>query len=392
MQNKPSLIAGTDPGTTVGLALIDLHGHCVLLHSGKEIGLNDIIAKTVKYGRVILVGTDKKSVPDFVDKVAVKLGAKTIRPDHDLTAQEKRELVSGIKTRNTHELDALASAFHALKKNASIVRRIRVFTQKNGREHLFDRMADLVIRQGTGIRLALDMIERPEHEEVKKVVSLKDENVPRRRVMSLYERLARERDCTAGLKEEVKSLRGRLANQQSLTKYLRKKISKLNSDEKHEDQMRFRERQISGLNSQLTAMANQIDGLRTELASHHQLLLQGHDVVYTKKLKNLGSEEYDRKSRFFKFSRNDVLLVENPNIVSERVLRQLAKLKMVVLTRKKISDKISDRLLIPVMKVGGVRHETRHFAAIPAETVEKLRSDKVLLKKLVKDYQSSRRG
>ena len=76
MQEKPLLVVGIDPGTTIGYAVLDLDGNLIKIDSSKHITLSSLISGITAIGKVILVGTDKKAVPGFVKKFAVKGGLR----------------------------------------------------------------------------------------------------------------------------------------------------------------------------------------------------------------------------------------------------------------------------------------------------------------------------
>ena len=117
---KKLLIAGIDPGTTLGYAVIDLEGNLVQINSSKNLDINSLISELIDFGKIVVIGTDKKKNPSFIERLGVKLGAKVIAPEYDLKVVEKRGLVKEYKTNNQHEIDALASAFFISSTNFSI--------------------------------------------------------------------------------------------------------------------------------------------------------------------------------------------------------------------------------------------------------------------------------
>ena len=70
------MIAGIDPGTTVGWAIITFSCELVAIGSQKELNRDKLISELVKRGRVLVVGSDKAKIPSFVKEVAVKIGAR----------------------------------------------------------------------------------------------------------------------------------------------------------------------------------------------------------------------------------------------------------------------------------------------------------------------------
>ncbi len=112
---KPLLIVGIDPGTTVGYAMLDVEGRLLVTDSAKEISIGDLISKVIEKGKPILVGCDKKKTPQFVDKFKTKVGAKVVSPKEDMKYKEKRNMTKLFPFKNKHQMDAIASALYAWK-------------------------------------------------------------------------------------------------------------------------------------------------------------------------------------------------------------------------------------------------------------------------------------
>jgi len=129
------LIVGYDPGIKIGLVALDLDGKPVLITSGKSLDREDIASLLVKYGKPLVVATDKNPPPEMVRKLASMLKAQLYYPSRSLTTGEK-ELISadysrrhGVAVRNTHERDALSAAVKAYRiyeeKLKKLVRKVR---------------------------------------------------------------------------------------------------------------------------------------------------------------------------------------------------------------------------------------------------------------------------
>ena len=114
------LILGLDPGSTIGYALIDFDGNIVAVDSFKG-NLNETISEVMKYGKVLVIGTDVCKVPKFVEKFASLTGAQIVKPDYNLFYHEKRKKTKEFlkrldtKLKNKHERAALAAALIAYR-------------------------------------------------------------------------------------------------------------------------------------------------------------------------------------------------------------------------------------------------------------------------------------
>ena len=115
-----SLILGLDPGNTIGYAALDFDGNIVAIDSFRG-NLSEAISRVNKHGKVIVVGTDVKKVPRFVEKFSSKTGAQLISPKYNLLLQEKKKKTKeflkdfDMKLKNRHEVAALAAAIIAFK-------------------------------------------------------------------------------------------------------------------------------------------------------------------------------------------------------------------------------------------------------------------------------------
>jgi len=121
---EKQLIVGIDPGTTVGLAFLDIDGHVLKVKSARNLAIDGIITEIAAVGKAAIVATDKAVVPPMTNKLASILGARLFTPDSDLLVEKKRELAARSKTKNDHERDALASAVYAYYHFQNKIRRV----------------------------------------------------------------------------------------------------------------------------------------------------------------------------------------------------------------------------------------------------------------------------
>lgn len=121
---EKQLIVGIDPGTSVGLAFLDVDGNVIGVKSMRNISIDEMITHISAAGKAIVVATDKSVPPPVVVKVAGILGARLFTPDTDLLVEKKRELAERAKTENDHERDSLAAAVYAYYHFQNKIRRI----------------------------------------------------------------------------------------------------------------------------------------------------------------------------------------------------------------------------------------------------------------------------
>jgi len=97
MGEKQLIIIGIDPGTTKSYAVLDLHGNILDVKSSKKLDASTITKEAFKHGKPIIVGTDVKKVPSFVEKIASSLGAKIFKPEINLQGNHKNKLVKKVE-------------------------------------------------------------------------------------------------------------------------------------------------------------------------------------------------------------------------------------------------------------------------------------------------------
>jgi predicted RNase H-like nuclease (RuvC/YqgF family) len=137
----PKVIVGFDPGTTAGLAVLDLNGEVLLLKSLRHWSRSSIILEVLSTGTPVLIATDRAEAPRAVKELAQSLSLPIFRVEKEEALDVKNSLVSefslktGIKIEDEHQTAALYAtlrAFNSFKnefKNieASVEKRIEEF-------------------------------------------------------------------------------------------------------------------------------------------------------------------------------------------------------------------------------------------------------------------------
>lgn len=107
------IICGVDPGSTVGLAFLDINGVVTDIESGKNLSVNDVIYAIEQRGDLLVIASDRTPLPQTIKKIAAAFSCKIYYPDKSLTHTEKEILVKNYHGLNNHERDALAAALKA---------------------------------------------------------------------------------------------------------------------------------------------------------------------------------------------------------------------------------------------------------------------------------------
>lgn len=116
---RKMVILGLDPGTSVGLAVLDLDGSPLLVTSLRTPDREKIVQTVLSRGKPVLIAVDTSKPPEFVKKLASYLNALLYTPERDLSEEEKERLVSeysmerGVEIPDAHSRDALSAALKA---------------------------------------------------------------------------------------------------------------------------------------------------------------------------------------------------------------------------------------------------------------------------------------
>ncbi len=381
-----ALIAGIDPGTTVGYAFLDLNGKLLTIGSGRALALNKIVSTATIYGKPIAIGTDKAKPPGFIEAFASKFRARVFHPEEDLKEEEKRNLVKhlsevnpGVKWENEHEFDALSCAGFAFSNLKNLLERIR----KSIREHSlekehdleehrlhFDRVAELVLKQGIAIKSAIALVEEKEP-ELKPVLQAVEEErmLSPKSVAKLYSELAMARREIELLKLQNKELR----------------VEKTSDGKSF-----FYKERLLKLVKNLNKARFERDKALQEL---HELarLASRKELIALKELINLGWQEIKNCQTKFGIEPGELLFVHKPSEMSQRAIEQLKKKEVTIVTFLPPPSSLRKELLVVQLKpcrflrAGGL-------IFIPSQRLQRINVGKGLIERVIKTYKKSRAG
>ncbi|MBN2202945.1 MAG: DUF460 domain-containing protein [Candidatus Aenigmarchaeota archaeon] len=184
---KP-LIVGVDMGTTTGLAIYDLEKNLLLTCSRKNFSINSIIKEIMNFGEALVVATDKKKVSPSIKKIAASFNCKIYSPDHDITVEEKRGILS-IDIKDVHERDALSAAAFAYRQYEGMFNSIsRALSAMHLGQYKDHAKKMIVTGEAKNIAEAIDMIKPKEDPKIKtefKEVNLDWKNVAKKHKKTL---------------------------------------------------------------------------------------------------------------------------------------------------------------------------------------------------------------
>ena len=384
------LIVGIDPGTTTAFSILDVDGNLLKIASYKNLGLSALISIIMPYGDIILVGTDKKNCPKFIENFAVKIGVRIVKPKQDLLVSEKKELINRTKTKNSHEADSLASATFAYNEFHPLFKKIDIFLKKNNKVYLSNKIKKIVLTKELSIRGALKIVEKPVERKIVPVKeSIKEKEVTEKRSSPLYKKLKILENANMLIKRQNVELKKKLKKMQEKQRILIKKIDTIIPDEKAKELLEFKEKRIISLDRELKEKNRKINELNDEIKNLNSMILNIENNVLAKKLDNLGYNEFLIKNKILNIKQGEVLLVDNPNIFSEKTINALKNTVDVVISKKKVNKELRENLDF-IDSTNLKITESRFFAIIDKNDFEREKGKLNLLARIVQDYRKSR--
>ncbi len=364
------IILGIDPGITTAYAILNIKGEILRLKSSRTITLNQIIYEVSQVGKVILLGCDVKYPPEYSKKLATKLNAKLVAPDNDLKVGFKERLTSDFKTNDSHQRDSLAAALYAYSEHFQILKRINEHLKAEGKEHISDRVRELVILESLSI-----------HDAIEKLEEKPDEIKSRKRIRNKIKRsflLSYENNV---LKKKIESLTKEIEYLNKCIEEIKVNMNK-NAQEKSKEIINLKDKKIYFLENNIKNNKNEIDCLKLELLDLKSILLNSKDLIIINKIPDLSWDES------FKYENHDFLYVENPHILSNKTLEKIRNVKALIYGTKTAPKNLSEITLINKSELDLI--ERRDFIMVNKGKFEDKLKSKDNVYKIIEDYKEER--
>lgn len=138
------LIVGIDPGSTVGVAFLDLSGRKIACISFEGGGIAEASRAIERHGTPSLVACDVTPPPEMAVRLASYFSCRLFVPNRQIREEEKREVASGAGIRNNHERDAYCAAVYAFRASANKLRQIDALSDVSFEDK--DRLKHLLLK------------------------------------------------------------------------------------------------------------------------------------------------------------------------------------------------------------------------------------------------------
>jgi len=333
LQRRGYIIVGLDPGTTTGIAALNLHGDLVDLVSAKEMSSSDVIEWIASRGRPLIVATDVFPTPGAVEKVKRSFNAVLYSPGMDVPAEEKISLAKVFGYKNDHERDALAASSSAFKKYKNKFMQVdkKVPTKIDP-----DEVKALVVK-GYSIENAIsELAEKPvplEKEEPRaEVAEVEAPGVEALRVQSqqLSEQIRTLRSYVDDLKAELIEKDDALAGTRAKMERLKDKSSR---EVKRDHEIKIRDKEIERLRGILRSERKYIKKLKHDLG-HKKKAENIEEIKGFRRLKTVeafSKEKIMAASERWGIEKGDMVLIEDasgggPNTADLLINREIEAL------------------------------------------------------------------
>jgi len=313
-------IVGIDPGTTLGLAMLDLEGKPIEVFSSKNYSISDAIRRIISYGTPLIVASDVTPTPSMVKKISKVFSSHIHELSESLSTEEKIALTKGegYEYRNVHERDALAACLYAFKRYKKKFAQVR---KKTPPDVDVEEVKALVIK-GVSISAAINSLVHSDSEDVgehdvcgergdedeNRINSTNSEILRLRGVIK-----AREREIEA-MREYNAALRSELEAKEHEIQGLRTRMETIRSMSHREleetEEIKRRDKEIKRLKNEIRAKEAENEDLRRIIEE----LKWGKEINNGERIKVIKSfnrdviQEVDKR---YGFKRGEVVYLEN---------------------------------------------------------------------------------
>lgn len=132
----PKTIVGFDPGTTAGLAVLNLNGELLLLKSLKHWNRGSIILEALSVGDPVLIATDRAEAPRAVRELAQSLNLAVFETGKDEALEDKISIINEYASKRSvsigdeHQASALYAALKAFNSFKNDFRNIELNVER----------------------------------------------------------------------------------------------------------------------------------------------------------------------------------------------------------------------------------------------------------------------
>ncbi len=387
---KPLAIIGLDPGTTSAYAILDLQGNLLHHYAAKELTLSEMILQITEVCFPLIVSTDKAKTPSFVEEFARKMGTELVTPPEDMKREEKRImlLAKDVHYNGAHEQDAAAAALFAYQRYLPKFKKIDRFIQEHQLESHRAEFTRIAVHEDLHFSMIHEILTKPSVESQVMQRAVLQNRITKKDFLALYAKLNQLRAEKQQLERSMQEMR----EKNSLLAKEKGMLSRKSTDfdRKVDTLFKFKEERLKLQAEELKQQEEIIAHLQQKIKQLHQFIEKSSGLQLVKKIATLGAKEFEDAHSLINIRHGDVLLVENPEIYSEKVVQMLQEQGIMVLSHRKGSKFISSTFISAHTKPEDLIMENEHFALIDKTFLEEKFDRKAMVEKIVKEYQEDR--
>ncbi|MDD1686970.1 DUF460 domain-containing protein [Methanoregula sp.] len=343
------LIVGIDPGTTTGIAALDLDGNILHLASSRQMNMSDVIESLYKVGKPLVIASDVEPMPFTVEKIRRAFAAVAFTPKQDTSVETKMDLTEPFEYANDHERDALSAALDAYRHYRQ---RFQSLMKRIPPGHDLDEVRARVIRGQSLDQVIGDMNAVAKPAVVQAPPVAVDEKHDER-VRVLDGMVKRLKTFVAELQEEVK---GKDYEIHRLSARLKKVHTVRDAELAKDSEVVKRDAVIQSLKKRLHKEERHNRNLVKRLArikKFAELSMDG-DVVPVKVMETLTREGLRRLVEDVGVDEGDIVYVNRTDGWGRSVLKDLAELKAgaIIMGEKTLAG--SDPQLLPSFREAAI--------------------------------------
>ena len=259
-ERREYVIVGIDPGTTTGVAIVDISGSVLDLRSSRTDDSASLIEWIITHGIPFIVAADVTPMPSTVEKIRRSFDAKAWTPDSDLLIDRKQHRTREVPYDNDHERDAVAAALFAVDNHQFQFERI---SQRVPPRLDRGKVIARVVANGESIQAVIrDLTEDSTESDDGEPTPPPEPSPERRRITTLENRIER-------LESHIDSLESAVAEKDATIEELTDEVAAQRREERREVRER---RTVARLNRDRNRLERERDEWKEQAESTEQKL------------------------------------------------------------------------------------------------------------------------
>lgn len=395
-EEKRKIIVGIDPGTTIGVAILDLDGRPLFIKSFKTPDREVIINTILSYGRPIVIAVDVSKPPEYVKKISTLLDTVLYTPERDIDVVEKQRIVSEyterykVEVEDSHARDALVAALKSYRSIKPLIDEVE--SKIRGVEGVDRDEVVFQVLRGRALSEVLEDIFRKRLSAGEDRATERDANVLR--PVDHMEEVGKLKARITELENKIRRLEEDVRVREELIKNLEVELRALKKprlEDEYERRLNQLQLELEFTRRSILEKDNIIEALRGRVAELYKIIVETARGRYTVACKAsalpicrdtpvyLDNIVYVEEAVRYAKERGTAILVE-PGC---RALKQ-DELKIPVVEATSLMD-LGDYVLLDSSILDAIRRAWEKIRE------EELRSRRERLIRMIKEYQEARR-